>query len=138
MLAQFLAILDGSIFVVLGIIHIYWSAGGTWGLKQAMPERMEKPPRFLSRLVGFLFFLSAVALWVKVDLFPLTVPPEWLAFYTWALVIVMAYRGIGAFRHFGLTGRAEDSEFSRWDKKLFSPLALWFALSVTAINLLYP
>lgn len=138
MIARILAVTDGILFVVLGIIHIYWSAGGQWGLKQAMPQEVERPPRLLSRAIGFLFFLSAFALWVRVDLFPLMVPPQWLAFYTWALVIVMAYRGIGSFRHFGLTARAEDTEFSRWDKRLFSPLALWFAASVAAINLLYP
>lgn len=125
-------ILLASTLLFLAGLHLYWAAGGPWGMGAAIPESNGKPLFIPSRLstVAVALALSAAAGVAVIrgfflfSSFPGS-PAHWL---TVAIGAVFALRAIGEFRFVGFFKRVRGSSFAMWDTWLFSPLCLLIAI----------
>jgi hypothetical protein len=120
--------LTAAILTALGLIHVYWAAGGRAGHGAALPERdgrpLFQPSRAGTLMVAAALVAAAALIAVRSGLLGL----PWLAwpagFGAWALAAIFTARAIGDFRHVGFFKRAATSRFARLDSALFSPLCL--------------
>ncbi|TXF87871.1 DUF3995 domain-containing protein [Neolewinella aurantiaca] len=131
-----LSLLLGLILLFLGLLHIYWAAGGTWALASAMPpemrEKVAQPEqqtgfRVLTVLVALgLIFSGAVALSYLTGGIPDGILPyrRWFAM---ALAGLFLVRAIGDFNQVGLFSRQHGDLFFVRDRTVYSPLCLLVA-----------
>lgn len=141
------ACIDATLFVALGLLHVYWASGGTWGADVALPTRGGQPgdpPRFTFRpsppgtiLVAVLLFAAAAVVLGRAGVLSDLAPPSHWIFVVgaWVLAGVFFLRSVGEFRYIGFFKRVRDTEFARWDTRLFSPLCLAIAVlaAITAL-----
>lgn len=128
-----LAYLLIGIFSMLGSIHLYWLAGGSWGTSVVIPEREGKPlfrPTHLATgvVAGGLFGCALLmAALTRIIPLPFQTPLTALG-YLCALVFLV--RAIGDFRLIGFFKRKHDTRFARFDTRLYSPLCLGISIGV--------
>jgi len=122
------------VFLGLSCLHWYWAFGGKRWFDGALPTENGKqlfvPGKGATALVGFaLAGMGVLALWRTC---PFSVGPIWAQRGgIWVIAAVFAARAVGDFRSFGLFKRIRDTDFSRNDTLIFTPLcALISALSV--------
>ncbi|MFI5399795.1 MAG: DUF3995 domain-containing protein [SAR324 cluster bacterium] len=132
--------IDAMLFAAIGLLHVYWALGGTWGADVALPARgglPGKPARFTfhptpfgTLVVAVLLFLAAVIVLGRAGLLSNAAPATHWIFVvgTWVLAALFLLRAIGEFRYVGFFKRVRETEFARWDTQLFSPLCLVIAL----------
>ena len=137
-----LALLLALIFVVLGLLHFYWAAGGSFGGGAAIPslkgEKIFTPSAFASILVGLLLLLGTYAFVGRIGHLTFGFP-TWLFRLSTAMVsLLFLLRAIGEFRYVGFFKSIRDSEFAAWDTYLFSPLCLLIAVSAFLISYFDP
>ena len=137
-----LALLLALIFLVLGLLHFYWAAGGSLGGGAAIPsvagEKIFTPSAFASTVVGLLLLLGMYAFVGRSGYLTFGFP-GWL-FRTGTAVISLLFllRAIGEFHYVGFFKGVRDSEFAAWDNYLFSPLCLFIAVSAFLISYFDP
>lgn len=123
-----LAVLIAVTLAGLSSLHVYWAVGGRWGHGAALPERAGRPtcqPGPLATLVvagllgaAGLLVLGRVGLGLAAPLVILTHAG------TWAVGATFLLRGVGDFRLVGLFRRERGTRFARWDRRVYTPLAL--------------
>jgi Protein of unknown function (DUF3995) len=125
----------------LGALHVYWVAGGRWGLAVAVPTRADgtptmRPSALATIAVAGALFTTAGIIASAAGLLP---SPSflwsgWARHLGLAAAAVFGLRMIGDFRFAGLFKREWRTEFARWDSQLFSPLcgALCLACAIAA------
>ncbi len=125
------ALLNFTLLLIISLIHVYWAAGGRWGLAESLPERNGakafQPGRFATLVVALIFGCMAFFYLYKIGwLTPLnTIVPDWLTRYgLWLLAGIFLLRAIGDFRYVGFFKRVRGSRFSQLDTKFYSPLCL--------------
>jgi Protein of unknown function (DUF3995) len=126
--------LAGAIAVVtlgaISALHVYWVAGGRWGIDVAVPTRRTgartfKPSAALTIAVALALLGTAAVLAAASGLVPSPrwAPwPNWLRHLSLAAAVVFGLRMVGDFRFAGLFKRERTTAFARWDSLLFSPL----------------
>ncbi|HKU63264.1 MAG TPA: DUF3995 domain-containing protein [Gemmatimonadales bacterium] len=118
-------------------LHLYWAAGGRWGHSAALPERDGRPafePGLGNTLlVAALHALAAVVVLGRVGLGPAAHIGSLTHVGTWAVAAAFLLRGIGDFRLMGLFRRNRDTRFARWDRRVYTPLALTLGIAVAII-----
>jgi len=126
-----LAVLASSILCLLGVVHLYWAAGGAKGKSAAVPSVNGKPvlsPGVIgTALVGVGLFAVAAFIMVTANgsaTRSLELP---LRVGTGSIGLVFAVRAIGDFRYVGFFKCVRDSEFARRDTYFYSPLCLLLA-----------
>src|SRR4051794_39650841 len=91
-----IAITTAGLLVSIGLLHIYWAAGGTWGSGVTVPEVDGKPlfnPGPLPTLaVAFLLFASGVLLLGRSGFWGTSLPTWPFRYGTWALVAAFTGR----------------------------------------------
>jgi hypothetical protein len=113
------------ILTLLGVLHLYWAAGGTWGKSATVPTREGKPvihPTPLTTVVvavGLFAMAALVATRIAV----------------WPIAAIFFLRALGDFRYVGFFKRVRNSRFAELDTKLYSPLCLLLALLVALASL---
>ncbi len=121
-----------SVLALLGLLHIYWAAGGAAGSTVVLPERAGRPlfqptPTSTLGVAGGLFAAALLVL-ARLGVVCDCVPVRWTRLGTWLLAAVFTLRAIGDFRYVGLFKRVRDTPFGRWDTRLFTPLCSLLAL----------
>lgn len=108
-----------AILCVLGVVHIYWAAGGTLGKGAAVPTLDGKavlhPTPFTTIVVAIGLFAMAALVAARIG---------------WAIWIaggIFLIRAIGDFRYVGFFKRIRDSRFAKLDTRFYSPLCLILA-----------
>ena len=125
--------------VVLGAaaaLHVFWAAGGTWGLRQAWPEL---PGEDNFQPGPLLTLAVAVALVVGAVLVALVASGADYRLMRWAVIGVVAVftlRAVGDSRVAGFTKKIRDTEFGQADDRIFTPLCVFLALGTTAALML--
>jgi hypothetical protein len=121
------------IFIIIGILHVFWAFGGSWGVNAALPtDEDSKSPVLQPRMAGTLFigllcFFSSVLLLVQIDLFavikssPLS---KWLCI---AGGIVFLLRAIGEGKYVGFFKKIKHTGFAKQDTAFYSPLCVWIS-----------
>jgi hypothetical protein len=127
--------------LALGALHVYWAAGGRWGLAVAVPRRADGTPTFRPSALATIavagaLFATAGIIASAAGLLPAPplLWPGWTRHLGLAAAAVFGLRMIGDFRFAGLFKREWRTEFARWDSQLFSPLcgALCLACAIAA------
>ena len=135
-----IALINASIFALLGLLHLYWTFGGQWGLAAALPtteqgERLLRPGPFACAVVslGLLGFAAyCVSLWQPLLVFLPLFLQHW---GIWGMAVIFGLRAIGDFRHVGFFKKNTNTLFARMDTRYYSPLCAWLALSSVWIGI---
>ena len=137
-MTRVLGILLAIIFAILSFFHLYWSAGGRFGILNAIPtvggERLLNPSPFGTVLVAAALFAAMLVVLGRLKIWGAFVP-SWI-FYLGTLVISLLFllRSIGDFRYVGFFKSITDTNFARWDTILFSPLCLFIGIVAFLIS----
>ncbi len=133
LIARILAV----IFVILGLLHVYWAMGGGWGASAAIPEKAGKPlfkPGPAATLaVALLLIAAALVTLGRAHLIHLGMPAVIWRVGIWVLFAVFLVRAIGDFHHVGFFKRNRGTPFARLDSRLFSPLCLVLSLGALVV-----
>ncbi len=117
-----------AVFVLIGLMHVYWGLGGDCPIEAAIPH-IDGKPRFLPNkpaiwlvvvavVAGILIILGRMGIWQPNM-------PSWVFTRgTWAIFVVFLVRSIGNFWFYGLFKRIRDTKFAYWDTRLYVPLCL--------------
>lgn len=129
MINALLCIVLFVIFTILGGIHFYWLFGGTWGLKQAIPTKTNEPnnlsiPNFATLVVSIILISFGLIYLFKSEILSFH-SQNWLTKYGYQIIpYLFLIRAIGEFKYVGFFKKIKNTEFSKADTKIFSPLCL--------------
>jgi len=129
MITTILSLLLLIIFLVLGGFHFYWLLGGTWGLKKVIPTKKNEPnnlkiPKIATLIVGVILIFFGLVYFIKSKVINVS-NPSWITNYMyWFIPFIFILRAIGEFNYVGFFKKIRDTEFSKADSKIFSPLCL--------------
>lgn len=138
---SFLSVFVFLVFIALAVIHLYWLAGGKWGLNVAFPtkESGEKLMNFDNNLqtklptlvvaVGLIAFgLVALELghW-------LTLLGNWTTTVGYTIAGIFAFRALGDFNYLGLFKKVKSTPFAQKDSSLYVPLCLFLSITLIAL-----
>jgi hypothetical protein len=106
-----------AILTALGVIHLYWAAGGRFGKSATLPTANGKsvlhPTPLITIAVAIGLFAMAALVFERVGL--------------WLIAGIFLLRAVGDFRYIGFFKRVRDSRFARLDTLFYSPLCLVLA-----------
>jgi len=119
------------ILALLGLIHVYWAAGGAIGKGAAIPTRdgnpMLHPTPLTTSLVAIALLALAALIAIKIG---------WIAAHgiegsvragLWIGAGLFLLRAVGDFRYVGFFKRVRATRFARLDTLIYSPLCLLLA-----------
>ncbi|MEP6687888.1 MAG: DUF3995 domain-containing protein, partial [Gemmatimonadales bacterium] len=125
------------VLVLLSALHVYWAAGGTWGKGATIPERQGRPafrPEPLGTMAAAALLAAAALVVLGRDgLGPAAALGLVTRVGSWAVAAAFLLRGVGDFRLVGLFRRADDTRFARWDRRVYTPLALALGLGTAVL-----
>lgn len=123
-----LAVMLTATFVILALLHLYWSLGGQLGHSASVPsvngKRLLNPSPLGTFMVAVALLACACAISGVMGWLGEAVPVSVFRVATMAVALVFLLRAIGDFRYVGFFQRASDSPFAYWDVRLYSPLCL--------------
>jgi hypothetical protein len=125
------------LFTLMGLVHLYWAAGGSVGKSVPIPERDGRPtfrprPAGTAGVAGLLFAAALVVL-ARLGLGAPSFLERWAGWGTGLLAVVFGLRSIGDFRLVGFFKQVRGTTFARWDSWLFSPLCVVIALGCAVV-----
>lgn len=121
------------VFGVIACLHVYWAAGGRWGIEHAAPVN-EYGNKFLD--TGVVACLVVAAGLILFSVYYLMLPSGMLSLAGWIIPSIFLIRAIGDFRYVGFTKKVKSSTFAELDTKFFSPLCVVIAGLGFAVKLL--
>jgi hypothetical protein len=136
-----LTIVLSSIFLFLSGLHFYWAFGGAWGMGAVIPtkdaETPPKDPGIIATLIVAIGLLSiAIFIWIKALSLAIYLP-SWLLMYGfWVLSGLFFVRAMGDFKYVGFFKRINNTPFSHYDTRYYSPLCLSMAILFIALELM--
>ena len=121
------------ILAILGLVHFYWMFGGEWGLDNALPtkengERVLHPRKVDTGVVGMGLLLFGAFYLIKSAMVVVNIPDWILKFGSWVIPVIFILRAIGDFRYAGFFKKIKETNFGKWDTRLFCPLCLIIGL----------
>ncbi|MFH1010066.1 MAG: DUF3995 domain-containing protein [bacterium] len=126
------------ILILLGILHVYWAAGGNAGKAAAIPTSAGLPvlnPSALgTALVALGLFAMATLPAVRVGLLEapeVVVANKLVRGGAWLTAVVFAIRAVGDFRYAGFFKRVRDTRFAHLDTWIYSPFCAGMALLIS-------
>lgn len=124
-----LAMILSSIFLILGLIYVYWTLGGEFGFAQSLPtneegERLLNPKKVDSAIMGLGLFLFALFYIFKSGIIDHNMPDWVMKYGGWIIPSIFILRAIGDFKYVGFFKKLKDTDFAKRDTKFFSPLCL--------------
>ncbi|WP_108808565.1 DUF3995 domain-containing protein [Aquimarina spinulae] len=141
MITTILSIILCLIFVVLGGFHFYWLFGGVWGLRKVIPTKGNEKntlaiPKFATLVVGLILVAFGLVYLIKSGFISVQFP-NWITIYGyWFIPSIFILRAIGEFKYVGYFKKIKNTEFSKADSKIFSPLCLVIGIIGILIQLI--
>lgn len=142
-----------TIFGALGLLHVLWAAGLTWGAEATIPTEEVPPgaggpgdgrpvidpgPMACLVVAGLLFAAGLLSLarvglldWAGLHYGPTWIPKIGL----WVIAVAFLLRAIGDFRYVGFFKKVRSTPFARMDTVLYSPLCLFLSALATLVSL---
>ena len=134
-----LGILLATIFAILGSFHVYWAAGGRFGVAAAIPkvdgEPIFSPSAFATVLVAGALYAAMLTVLGQIGWLGETIPKWIFRWATFGIAALFLLRAIGDFKLLGFFKQVSETGFAFWDTFLFSPLCLF--ISITAFLISY-
>ena len=115
------------IFSFLGGIHFYWLFGGTFGLENVIPTKLNQEnslqiPKIATLIVALVLVSFGLLYLVKSEVI-IIILPVWITnFAYWFIPIIFIIRAIGDFNYVGVFKRVKNTKFAKADSTLFIPL----------------
>ncbi|MCA9550617.1 MAG: DUF3995 domain-containing protein [Myxococcales bacterium] len=110
-------------------LHVYWAAGGRWGLARAIPQTPDGAPRFRP---GRLLTLAVAGLLGAFAALVLATAqggaPTWVRLGTAGALLVLVVRAVGDGRMVGFSKRLRTTAFGRADDLVYTPLVVLMAV----------
>lgn len=123
-----------TILVLLGLLHLFWAAGGKLGASAAVPSvngiAAFKPSRAATIAVAAALFSAALVVAVAGDVIVVAAPRALTTALALVLATTFAARAVGDFRLVGFFKTRGDGSFAQLDSLIYSPLCLALAASV--------
>lgn len=134
---RIVGLLTATILSIIGLLHVYWAAGGRWGSAVSVPRKdgdlLFEPSTFATLVVAALLFAAALIILGRVEVLACT-SLRWIyAVGSWVLAAVFTARVVGDFRWFGIFKREAGTEFAHWDTWLFVPLCAAIAIGCATV-----
>ncbi|AUT49699.1 DUF3995 domain-containing protein [Achromobacter sp. AONIH1] len=131
--------LTSAIFVILGLWHLYWAAGGKLAHGAAIPTRQDGSPLFRpsaagTAAVGTALLACAALVAFNAGLLPAIGAARWTRWAGAALALGLLVRAIGDFGYVGFFKRKGGNPFARLDTRVYSPLCLLLAAGTLAAS----
>lgn len=136
-LASLVAPAVATVFVLIGLLHLYWAAGGRLNLFAAIPEvdvpasdgtisrqQAFTPSPLVTTVVAGAILAIAAAVAAHQGWLSSPVPHAWLSAVLIAIACVMFARAVGDFRLVGFFKRVRGSRFASLDTRVYSPLCV--------------
>lgn len=134
------AYINFTLLLLISGVHFYWIFGGTWGLRNAVPEqegtRAFQPGRLLTLVAAVLFGMMAFFFVYKIDQLPAanSLVPTWVSQYgLWLLAGIFLLRAFGDFRYVGFSKKVRDTRFAELDTWFYSPLCLFLGVNTVLL-----
>ncbi|MGJ1263705.1 DUF3995 domain-containing protein [Sphingobacterium spiritivorum] len=127
------AYVNAFIFVFLAVLHVYWVAGGEWGIAGTIPTDSNGRRTFIPRKGGTLvvalgLFLFAAINLMYIGLLRVDIEQSILRYAIIGVGGLFLLRAIGDFRYIGMTKRFTRTTFAVRDKWIYIPLCLVLVL----------
>ena len=130
--------LTSAIFVILGLWHLYWAAGGKLAHGAAIPTRQDGSPLFrpsaAGTALGTALLACAALVAFNAGLLPAIGAARWTRWAGAALALGLLVRAIGDFGYVGFFKRKGGNPFARLDTRVYSPLCLLLAAGTLAAS----
>ena len=135
------AYLNFILLLLISGVHFYWVLGGTWGLRNVVPEQEEgtrafQPGRLAALVVAVLFGGMAFFYLFKIGQLPAAnplVPGRVSQYGLWLLAGIFMLRAIGDFRYVGFTKKVRSTRFAELDTWFYSPLCLFLVTNTVLL-----
>jgi hypothetical protein len=121
------------ILVVVSVLHFYWLFGGTWGFRASLPEKVEGgsvfTPKWIETLIVAVGLIGvAFILLAQNNLIPFFTSNSFTKWSSIILTFIFFLRAIGDFKYLGFTKRIKNTNFSKYDTQLYTPLCIFLGL----------
>lgn len=118
-----------TVFFVLGILHLSWALGNSWGFASSLPtketgERVLNPKRIDSAIVGLALLAFGLFYGIKTDYLTFQLPNWISSFANWFIPSLFLFRAIGDFNYIGLFRKVKKTTFEKLDRTFFTPLCI--------------
>ncbi|MDN4493187.1 DUF3995 domain-containing protein [Ureibacillus aquaedulcis] len=126
--------LTSLLFIIIGMLHVYWAFGGGWGVNSVLPTKDDRKlpvlqPRMAGTLfIGLLCFFACLLLLVQIDLVDAINSSPLSKRLCIAGGIVFLLRAIGEGKYVGFFKKIKHTRFARQDTAFYSPLCVWIGL----------
>ncbi|WML48384.1 DUF3995 domain-containing protein [Neobacillus sp. PS3-34] len=130
---KILIAITSLIFIIIGMLHVFWAFGGSWGVNTALPTKddIKLPvlrPRMLGTLfIGLLCFFASVLLIIQIDFFEVIKSSPLSKGLCIAGGIVFSLRAIGEGKYVGFLKKIKHTRFAKQDTAFYTPLCLWIS-----------
>ncbi|WP_052475084.1 DUF3995 domain-containing protein [Bacillus badius] len=131
---KILIAITSLVFIIIGMLHVFWAFGGSWGVNAALPTKDDSKlpvlqPRMLGTLfIGLLCFFASILLLVQIDLFVVIKSSSLSKWLCIAGGIVFLLRAIGEGKYVGFFKKIKHTRFAKQDTVFYSPLCVWISL----------
>lgn len=128
------------LFLVLGVIHFYWAAGGIRWFEDALPMDEKGNPLFVpgavaSSVVGLGLTFFSLLYVMKSGMLDVVLPSWLTKGGGWLVAGIFILRGIGDFKYVGLFKKVKTTKFAIKDTKFYTPLCFLIGLAATYLEL---
>lgn len=118
-----------TVFFVLGILHLSWALGNSWGFASSLPtketgERVLNPKRIDSAIVGLVLIAFGLFYGIKTNYVHLQLPNWIIRFANWFIPALFLLRAIGDFNYIGVFRKVKKTAFEKLDRTFFTPLCI--------------
>jgi hypothetical protein len=126
-----------AIFVLIGILHLYWAVRQRIGESAVVPsvdgKPLFQPTRWATVAVAVALFCAAALVAIRSGILSVPAPAFLIAIGCWGLVAIFGLRAVGDFRYLGFFKRVTGTRFARADTFVYSPLCAILAVMAAAV-----
>lgn len=122
------------ILIIIGLLHVFWVMGGSWGLNAALPNNDDssmpvlRPGMLGTLFIALLCFFASLLLLVQIDFFSHIQSSHLSKWLCIAGGIVFLLRAIGEGKYVGFFKKIKHTRFAKQDTTIYSPLCVWLGL----------
>lgn len=127
------------VFILLGMLHVYWAMGGKAGVSKVIPEVEGKPAitpgKVVTLLVAFALIGIGVVAYILGNMNLASYSyGHYIIYIGWFLAAVFLIRAIGDFKLVGFFKRHKCSEFALYDTRYYSPFCLLISIAFSFLT----
>ncbi|KGR77185.1 DUF3995 domain-containing protein [Ureibacillus sinduriensis] len=127
---QLFTYLSAILLILISMLHFYWIFGGRRGLQSSLPQRVDggvaaNPGWIVTFIVAMGLMGMAFILLAQNNLIPYVTPNFFTKWSCLIITFIFLLRAIGDFKYMGLSKKIKNTDFSKYDTKLYTPLCLF-------------